>query len=192
MKKRMILVYSTILLVAIGITACTKNQSSVKQDLPPFGSEVDVSYSQSLWKALVEEKLAGPNMIRSIPYEGMEPHGVILEQLSTMISVDGYTGIVFVKNNYMGEGITRSKIVNDPNAYLKAITVMFKREKGYDPDNQNWFWVKYKPDGSLHVNPKGMLLAGRVAKGADVGCIACHTDADGRDYLFNNTASQLD
>ena len=53
MKKRMILVYSTILLVAIGITACTKNQSSVKQDLPPFGSEVDVSYSQSLWKALV-------------------------------------------------------------------------------------------------------------------------------------------
>ncbi len=192
MKKRMILVYSTILLVAIGITACTKNQLSVKQDLPPFGSEFDVSYSQSLWKALVEEKLAGPNMIRSIPYEGMEPHGVILEQLSTMISVEGYTGIVFVKNNYMGEGITRSKVVNDPNAYLKAITVMFKREKGYDPDNQNWFWVKYKPDGSLHVNPKGMLLAGRVAKGADVGCIACHTDADGRDYLFNNTASQLD
>ena len=50
----------------------------------------------------------------------------------------------------MGEGMTRSKVVNDPNAYLKAITVMFKREKGYDPDNQNWFWVKYKRKRSIN------------------------------------------
>lgn len=102
------------------------------------------------------------------------------------------TGIVYVKLNYMGNGITRSKVVNDPGTYLAAITVMFKREKDYDSDNQDWFWVKYKPDGSLHANPKGVLLAGRIAKGMGAGCIACHIDADGEDYLFNNTASHLD
>ena len=192
MKKSTILMSLLIVLIAIGFTACMKNKSSMKQDLPPFGSEVDVSYSLTLWNVLVKEKLAGADMIRSVPYEGMEPHGVILEQLSTMITVEGHTGIVYVKNNYMGEGMTRSKVVNNPDTYLKAITVMFKREKGYDSDNQDWFWVKYKHDGSLHANPKGALLAGRVAKGMDAGCIACHMDANGNDYLFNNTASHLD
>jgi hypothetical protein len=81
--------------------------------------------------------------------------------------------------------------VNNTAAHLKAITVMFKREVGYDKNNQDWFWVKYKPDGRLFANPKGALLAGRVEKEADVGYIACHVDADGCDCLFNNTASHL-
>jgi hypothetical protein len=34
------------------------------------------------------------------------------------------------------------------------------------------------------VIPDGMQLAGRVAKGADEGCIACHTGAAGDDYVF--------
>ncbi|MDA3917826.1 MAG: cytochrome P460 family protein [Deltaproteobacteria bacterium] len=192
MKKRSLILLLTILVALLGITACMYETKAVQQDVPPFGSEVDVSYSQELWKILVDAKLVGPGMIRSLPYEGMEPHGVILEQLSTVIKVKGHTGMVFVKANYMGKGMTRSKVVNEPAVYLKAVTVMFKREKGYDSDNQDWFWVKYKPDGSLHANPKGMLLAGRVAKGKPAGCIACHTGADGGDYLFNNTASHLD
>ena len=63
---------------------------------------------------------------------------------------------------------------------------MFRREKGYDADNKDWFWAKYKPDGSLDTNPKGMQLAGRVAKGAAQGCIACHKAAPGGDLVFNN------
>jgi hypothetical protein len=74
----------------------------------------------------------------------------------------------------------------DPSKHLGAVTVMFKREDGYDADNQNWFWAKYLPDGSLDKNPKGMQLAGRVAKGADAGCIACHSTAEGDDYLFTS------
>ena len=53
----------------------------------------------------------------------------------------------------------------------------------YDAENADWFWVKYKADGSLDVNPKGALLAGRVVKGGDKGCIACHKGA-GPDMLF--------
>ncbi len=62
---------------------------------------------------------------------------------------------------------------------------MFKREKGYDTENKDWFWVKYKPNGSLHMNPKKMKLAGRIARGADKGCIACHKGADGDDMVFH-------
>jgi hypothetical protein len=63
---------------------------------------------------------------------------------------------------------------------------MFKRETGYDADNQDWFWVKYKANGELHTNDKGMQLAGRVAKGKPKGCIACHTAAPGGDYIYTN------
>jgi len=59
-------------------------------------------------------------------------------------------------------------------------------EKGYDPDDKDWFWVKYAPDGTVLTNPKGMKLAGRVAKGMDKGCIACHAGAPGGDMVFNH------
>ena len=31
---------------------------------------------------------------------------------------------------------------------------MLQREAGYDDDNDNWFWVKYAPDGSVMSNPR--------------------------------------
>ncbi|KPP84625.1 MAG: hypothetical protein HLUCCO07_05865 [Rhodobacteraceae bacterium HLUCCO07] len=65
-----------------------------------------------------------------------------------------------------------------------AHTVMFRREAGYDPDNADWFWVKYLPDGSLDKNPSGTPLAGRVGKGMDEGCIACHAGVE--DYVFTS------
>ncbi len=158
----------------------------------PFGTPGAVNYSQALWSVLQSEKLVGPHAIHSVPYTGQAPHGTILETTYQKITVKGHTGQAIVKKNYAGQAVTRSKVVNNPQKYLKAITVMFKREAGYDPENKDWFWVKYKPDGSLHKNPKGMLLAGRVAKGMPQGCIACHRGASGGDYLFNNSASQLD
>ena len=75
-----------------------------------------------------------------------------------------------------------AQVLADPGTHLAAVTVMFRREDGYDPDNANWFWAKYLPDGSLDTNPAGMALAGRVAKGADQGCIACHAAEE--DYLY--------
>ena len=65
----------------------------------------------------------------------------------------------------------------DPPKSPKSITLMFKREKGDDPESKNGFRVKYKPDGQLFVNPKGMQFAGRVAKGKPKRCIACHQAA---------------
>ena len=152
------------------------------QDMP-FGTDKDADYAAQLWATMEDMNLAGDGMIRSFPYDGMAPHGMMLETLYSTATVGGHTGDLVVKRNYGPEGVTEDQVLQDPGKHLGAVTVMFRRDAGYDPDNQDWFWVKYLPDGSLDKNPKGMRLAGRVAKGMDAGCIACHSGA-GEDMLF--------
>lgn len=152
----------------------------------PFGGADSVAYSKELWSAMSRAGMAGWGAYQAVPYEGQHPHGAVLQTIEGRLTVKGHTGDFIVKRNYGGEGVSKSKVANDPDKWLKAVTVMFRRESGYDPDNKDWFWVKFKPDGSLHTNPKGMKLAGRVAKGKPKGCIACHSSAPGGDYVFNN------
>lgn len=152
----------------------------------PFGTEADAEYAALLWAFMNDNKLAGEDQIETFPYEGIEPHGFVLETLYTKATVNGHTGDLVIKRNYGPEGVEVEAVQMDRAGHLGAITVMFRREAGYDADNQDWFWVKYLPDGSLDKNPKGMELAGRVAKGADAGCIACHVNADGDDYVFTS------
>ena len=151
----------------------------------PFGGADDVNYSKQLWKALEKASFIGEGAIYSQPYKGQHPHGAVLDTLNGKVTVKGTTGPVFVKRNYGGKGVSVEKVANDPTAYLKAVTVMFKR-KGYDADNKDWFWAKFTPNGGLAKNPKGMMLAGRVAKGKPAGCIACHTAAPGGDMVFTS------
>jgi len=153
---------------------------------PPFGGPGDLADAKAVWRALSTRHLVGPGRIMSTPYVGQPPHGKILDTLSGQLTVNGHTGPVIIKRNYRGSDATKQSVANDPEEYLASVTVMFKRERGYDPADRDWFWAKYKPDGSLHTNPKGMKLAGRVAKGAPKGCIACHRGAPGGDFVFNN------
>ncbi|MGR3759373.1 cytochrome P460 family protein [Roseobacteraceae bacterium NS-SX3] len=155
--------------------------AAVAQDAA-FGTDGDADDASALWQVMTEMNLAGEGMIHAFPYEGIEPHGMMLETFYTTATVNGHTGTLVVKRNYGPEGVGAAEVLADPGTHLAAVTVMFRREEGYDPDNQNWFWAKYLPDGSLDKNPKGMRLAGRVAKGMDAGCIACHSGQE--DYLF--------
>ena len=156
----------------------------------PFGEKEDVEYAGKLWNALTDAGLVGPGAVMSTPYTGQHPHGAVLDTIDSVVTVNkgffqgGDTGAVIIKRNYGGEGVSKTAVANNPEKHLKAITVMFKRA-GYDPENKDWFWVKYKPNGDLHMNPKKMKLAGRVAKGMPKGCIACHSSAPGGDYVFN-------
>lgn len=151
----------------------------------PFGGEDDVSYAGKLWTSMTEAGLVGSGAIMSTPYTGTHPHGAILDTIDAKTKVGRDEGAVIIKRNYGGEGVSKSAVADDPEKFLKAVTVMFKRQ-GYDPENKDWFWVKYAPDGSILQNPKGMKLAGRVAKGMSEGCIACHTAAPGGDMVYNN------
>lgn len=174
----------TMLFKSVATAAIVAFGTHAVADDKPFGMAADADYAKLLWELMVSEKLAGENAIQTFPYEGVDPHGKMLETFYTKGTLNGHTGDLVIKRNYGPEGVEAEQVLNDPGKHLGAVTVMFKREDGYDADNANWFWAKYLPDGSLDKNPKGMMLAGRVAKGADKGCIACHVNADGDDYLF--------
>jgi hypothetical protein len=167
---------------ALGLLATTALAEDAK---PPFGTPDDIAYAQALWDLMVEARLAGPGMIRALPYEGSEPHGMMLETFYTTATIDGHTGDLVVKRNFGPEGVEADTVLRDPDGHLGAYTIMFRREAGYDPENLDWFWARYNPDGSVAKNPKGMSLAGQVAKGSDQGCIACHQGAEG-DLVFTS------
>jgi len=177
-------------LAALGLTlaaALMATGPAMAQDADaPFGTQADADYAKLIWDVMAAEKLVGEGAIMSVPYEGSDPHGMMLETFYTTATIDGHEGQLVVKRNYGPEGVEAMQVLADPAKHLGAITVMFRREEGYDPDTKDWFWAKYLPDGTMDKNPKGMMLAGRVAKGADAGCIACHTGAGGDDFMFTS------
>lgn len=149
----------------------------------PFGGAADVTFAESLWDVM-DGYLGWP--MQSAVVVGGTPHGAFVRLYYNILQVDGRNFHVVAKDNYGGDNATIESVNASPADYLGAVTVMVQRERGYDPDNADWYWVKYLPDGSLDVNPAGVQLAGRVAKGADSGCIACHLKAENADYLFSN------
>ena len=151
-----------------------------------YGGEADLAFASDLWKALLNAQLVGKDAKDDTPYEGTHPHGAILESVISSVVINKSEGMVVVKRSYRGNKVSVASVSANRERFLDDITVMFKREQGYDPENQNWFWAKYNKDGSLAATPNGIKLAGRIAKGKRKGCIACHRKADGDDYLFIN------
>lgn len=184
----------TLRTIAIAAAAlCGAAAVGLAQDMPPpFGSPEDVAFAERLWTQLEAERIVGPNALRATTYQGgTGPHTDTLITLEGLVTVDSHTGLAIVKKNFRdGENAaTEEQVFADPDKYLAMYTVMYRREAGFDPDNQNWFWVVYMADGSVRKTPTGMELAGKIAAGMTleqmpVNCIACHQGAGGEDYVF--------
>jgi len=144
---------------------------------PLFGTEDDVAYAAAMWTALGDAALVGEQSIHAPFYEGAEPHGFVLETIFAELTMGDITAPVIVKRNYGPEGITVDEVATDPAAHLDAITVMYQRV-GFNDENNDWFWVKYLPDGTLDVAGENGM-AGNVG-----GCIGCHVNAPGDDWIF--------
>lgn len=138
---------------------------------PAFGGQKDVAYAKGLWQTLEATKL---NEVPATLYVGGPPHGKVREVVES--TIDGKR--VIIKRNYGGKDVSIENVSKDRDKYLKAVTVMIKKD-GYDPKHNDWFWVKYKADGSLDKAPNKMALAGKAP-----GCIACHASASGNDMVF--------
>ncbi|MBI2906786.1 MAG: cytochrome P460 family protein [Chloroflexi bacterium] len=103
-------------------------------------------------------------------YPGTEPHGALLTTYVTdgaFSAIDGKkgsipNGSIIVKENYM------------PDKTLAAVTVMYK-VKGYDSANNDWFWLKYAPNGAID------------AQGKVGDCIACHGKRRDNDFIFTGS-----
>ncbi len=187
--KTLAIVFSLYLIIVLN--ACQTSPASTSMHRPAGGPE-DVHYARQLWQALQEKQLVGEQARTSKPFfGGAKPHGMILEVMAQNLMLNKHTGFVIVKKNYNGDQVSVANVERDRKRYLSSITVMYQREAGYDPDNQNWFWVKYQPDGQLFEKntPMGrFLMAGKIMKGKtpeqNGGCIYCHRSAGGGDYIF--------
>ncbi len=93
--------------------------------------------------------------------------------LTTYVSEDVYSALqndeammpvngIIVKENY------------SPEKDLAATTVMYKVQ-GYNAEHHDWFWAKYRPDGTID------------AEGKVEGCISCHGLRKDNDYIWTNT-----
>ncbi|MFU8813834.1 MAG: cytochrome P460 family protein [Pseudomonadales bacterium] len=99
-------------------------------------------------------------------YEGTEPHGMLLTTYVNSAAYEALTefpgqmprGSIIVKENYT------------PDEELAAVTVMYKAEQGYNPEHNDWYWLKRQVDGTVD------------ATGRAEGCQACHGVSD-KDYL---------
>lgn len=172
--------------IAFAIVLAVGASTAAAQDMPmPFGTDADAEYARLLWDVMTAARLVGPDMIHHRPYEGTDPHGMMLETFYTKATINGHQGDLIVKRNYGPAGVSADAVQAAPEDHLGAYTVMFRREAGYDPDDKDWFWAKYLPDGSLDSTPEGMPMAGKIAKGMDEGCIACHRGG-GEDLVFTS------
>ena len=100
-------------------------------------------------------------------YEGKHPHGAFLTTYVNNVALKGINdkvgtlanGAIVVKENYT------------PEKELAAVTIMY-RVQSYNQDAGDWFWAKYKADGSIEKE-------GKVA-----GCIGCHSAVINNDWIF--------
>lgn len=99
-------------------------------------------------------------------YEGTEPHGALLTTYVNAVAGEALVdkpssmpaGSMIVKENY------------SPDKELAAVTVMYKAE-GYNPEHNDWFWLKRLPDGRVE------------ASGKVESCQGCHQTSE-TDYLM--------
>jgi len=119
-------------------------------------------------------------------YVGIEPHGMILRTFVNDVALqdiegDATTfsdGAIIVKENHMPgdfdiSGMEPPAPVEGFAGNLAALTFMVKIE-GFNPEAGDWFWAKTGAEEGTFD-----------AVGAAEGCIACHADAAGDDYVFN-------
>ena len=102
--------------------------------------------------------------------EMASPHGALLTTYLNEVALQAIEdkqgllseGSIIVKENYMADG-----------TYAGA-TIMYK-VKGYDPSNNDWFWVKWGAQATIEEE-------GKVQ-----GCIACHGAKRDNDFIWTSS-----
>jgi hypothetical protein len=178
--------FSVLAILAIAIAAAnmfpgSKGTLNAQVGVAPGNGTktVPATYESQFWKYLqsvfYRNWAPGPGQGAGA-YPGKNPHGDFLKMyLNRIAAANPKTlpyGSIIIKENYAKDKKT-----------LLSITVMY-RTKGFDPKHNDWYWVKYNPNGTVARTPaaKGNLpIAGRFKT-----CIDCHATAKGKDFVFAN------
>ena len=160
---------------------CSVAQAQSAKPKFAYGKKSDRQLAKELWKALRSNRMVGRERINVHAFEGKRPHGAVQQIYTATIKVKGRQGRAIVKANHTKKGVTVQNVYDSPNKYLSGYTVMFANKPGYDPENNDWFWVHYRTDGRVNQAANGLAVAGRVGKLSDYGCISCHRKIGGDD-----------
>lgn len=107
---------------------------------------------------------------RSAFYPGGDPHGMLLTTFLNPVAERGLEQMRAGDAQVLPNGALVVKENFHPDSTLASVTVMYK-QTGYDPQHNDWFWMKRLQDGTVEAS-------GRVG-----GCADCHGEAEGWDYL---------
>jgi hypothetical protein len=171
--------FATLALIGISVVGSVVAQSGTRRAQPQRRQTAE-EFQERFWRHLASRN-SGYRTWSTWPgkeglREGQSPHGayvrIFANSAATSEPDDPPTGSFIVKENF-----------GDEKKSLMAITVMY-RSKGYDPKHNDWYWIKYLPDGTVDRMPEEMgggVVAGRVKM-----CIECHQEAKEGDYVFAN------
>ncbi len=149
----------------------------------PYGQPQDLELAGTLWATM-----AGHDAWPGFPgREGIQPietpHSSYvsfhLNEVAQMNTESPVSGAIIATRNHRN--------ADDP-ASIESVTVMFK-QAGYNPAQGDWFWAKFKPTGELMLDPQGFGMAGAVGQNDSTGCLSCHINAPGDDFIFANEGS---
>jgi len=166
-KYGLILTSSLAIALVMGIIPLSAQQDDNTQENAfaekfwNYLQEVDYREKWSRWPGIEQEFK-----------QGASPHGEFLkvyvnDEVKGNLEDPPIKSII-IKENY------------DKDKNLVAITPMYRVGKDYDPEHNDWYWAKHKPDGAL-FEMNGVKLSGKLK-----GCIECHSSAKGDDYIFTN------
>ena len=148
------------------------------------------AFETQFWKYLIGNNYKnwapGPGQSSGF-YQGQKPHGELVKTYMNRTAAGTIgnlaIGSVVILENYRADQT------------LATISVMY-RTTGFNPEGNDWYWVEYKPDGSVEKSHSASdqevqnvsLTAGRMSKtmGKASQCIQCHRSAGGSDFVFSN------
>ena len=149
----------------------------VEERARPTAEDSGDGFAEEMWLYLkhgpvaYDEWRAFPGKPEALQ-RGRSPHGsrirLVANRKARMNSSSLIHGSMLLLENYNATGNR-----------LTSITLMYRSE-GYDPQHNDWFWAKYRPDGTL-AKVNGRPGAGRMSS-----CIECHKQAGGGDFVFAN------
>lgn len=157
-----IMLWASVLGVLILILVMAACAGSDEPDLPGTTSSSLLGYLEGVDYQNNDDWKLFPGSTEK--YAGTDPHGMLLTTYVNPAAFEAIeagetspSGSIIVKENYTPEGV------------LAATTTMYKSE-GYNPDHNDWYWIKVLADGT--VEKEGQVM----------GCQDCHVDA--RDYIW--------
>lgn len=163
-------------LLAMILPAATANNAG-------YGAAGDVARAEMLWPLLEARGLVGADPVQTQLVLAREPVGQLIETLGARLSIEGEERLAFVKRVY-ASGVSPAEIDADRLGLLVHTVAMIRAERGYNAQADDWFFVRYGPEGAILTDQNGVPEAGRLHGQSDIGCMACHRTAPGDDFLF--------